>query len=510
MMPRDTLNSMRQASDSSEAVGVLAYGRGGSYRSRLWRFVPRFRIWTWALLLAAVLMGKMFWGSTAVWQPRLIVSSNSRNPFGGLGWGVANWAPSADCKYLAVRIGQTISIYDLRTLHIINSIPMSRDPYVLHLSANARTLLTIDNRDDLLVVDLATGKPTIHIMGRSRLPFGTTVLLAADGTRMAIYSPSGTELWDCAAGRRIVTHPSFRQIRFTRNSLFLCCEDEQRVQFFNATDGSLDSITPLPHAYELNGGLISDIRLDPNPPLPHSVSDYGWFRTNADGSTIAFFENVSASKNLLHVIDRKTGKDRISPMPCGPEPEEIIFMPDGAGLHIIEDTLYQDGYTYVDLATGGTVKRNIPTAQNQFPLESPDSRFVACNGKSGLLILDARALITVATLPGGIEFARNEFSPDGQRLLVNMPNDSLRLYDTTNWEWRSTIRSKDVTDSMFLSTGSILTIQSHDTLTIWSQHRPDAWYGIAALWEFWLAVFAVAAFVVSAICDARRWYRPST
>jgi hypothetical protein len=43
-----------------------------------------------------------------------------------------------------------------------------------------------------------------------------------------------------------------------------------------------------------------------------------------------------------------------------------------------------------------------------------------------------------------------------------------------------------------------------DQLTVWSQVRPEAWWGVTALWQFWLALAATGAFVSSIICDIRR------
>jgi len=61
------------------------------------------------------------------------------------------------------------------------------------------------------------------------------------------------------------------------------------------------------------------------------------------------------------------------------------------------------------------------------------------------------------------------------------------------------------------SDGSLLTISEFPgkaDVQIWTRHRPEAWYGIAVLPQFWLALFAALFCLYRIRADLRLWYHP--
>jgi len=107
---------------------------------------------------------------------------------------------------------------------------------------------------------------------------------------------------------------------------------------------------------------------------------------------------------------------------------------------------------------------------------------------------------------GSFESYQDRVSADGRRLLVSH-NGHLRLldarslkclfefvepFDSFQWE------SLDGGERLFLSA-----VLERDGISIWRRRRPEWWWGVFWLWEFWLTVAFAGLFVWSVVRDRR-------
>ena len=90
----------------------------------------------------------------------------------------------------------------------------------------------------------------------------------------------------------------------------------------------------------------------------------------------------------------------------------------------------------------------------------------------------------------------------------------LSLIDTATWKPTSEIYTGSAESVIWLPNGSFLTTspfgpRATAAVQIWTRHRPEAWYGVAVLPQFWLALCATLFTLARIRADLRRWYHPT-
>jgi len=95
------------------------------------------------------------------------------------------------------------------------------------------------------------------------------------------------------------------------------------------------------------------------------------------------------------------------------------------------------------------------------------------------------------------------FSSDGQRIATSSDDGTVRLWDTEDG-WQIALFEEDrqfvcVHEVVFSPNGQqIASTDSESNIRIWSRRRPEYWWGIAWLPEFWIALLSGGALVVIA------------
>ena len=126
---------------------------------------------------------------------------------------------------------------------------------------------------------------------------------------------------------------------------------------------------------------------------------------------------------------------------------------------------------------------------------------ILLRSESDLEAWDLKAARRVADIPYDGAERRHCFSDDGQRLcLFDESLDALRMISLKNGDELCQIKfSADRVDLQFSPDGQYLSTVSHESntqggfyansdLTLWKRMRPEHWWGVAWLPEFWLTV----------------------
>lgn len=126
---------------------------------------------------------------------------------------------------------------------------------------------------------------------------------------------------------------------------------------------------------------------------------------------------------------------------------------------------------------------------------SPDETRVAIFGvDNNAYIWDLSTGKPVIILSGNEGWVGNvDFSPDGRRAVTSDGNNPLRLWDLETGEILETWEFHR--SATFLSNGDLVT--QGDCVQRWHRRRPEPWWGIAWLPEFWLMVLLGIVFVRS-------------
>ncbi|MCY3017849.1 MAG: WD40 repeat domain-containing protein [Planctomycetota bacterium] len=140
---------------------------------------------------------------------------------------------------------------------------------------------------------------------------------------------------------------------------------------------------------------------------------------------------------------------------------------------------------------------------------SPDQRYIVTvcrDGSARLWQFDRQIVIRTFREQGqwsGIITA--EFSPDGARILTASGCGDCTIWDVMTGGRLAVLRQDaGVQHVSFSSDGSRLAAASRDgKLSVWSRRRPEYWWGLAWLPEFWLTVVLAGAFAWSVWRDRR-------
>ena len=172
--------------------------------------------------------------------------------------------------------------------------------------------------------------------------------------------------------------------------------------------------------------------------------------------------------------------------------EHAIFSPDSRSVAIVVDT----GVLICDVESR-RVKRVLKNRGSIRVLAySPDGKNIASGDdpevwdvESGTKLFELKCDKAVETL---------EYSPDGRLIQTAWSDGAVRIWDAKTGlqcaEFFENTHKKYLNDSEFSPDGQRIVTASHDeTAQIWQRRRPEAWWGVAWLPEFWMAiVFAVA------------------
>ena len=450
--------------------------------------------------MIAVLLGLLFWENAGVWQG--VVIANKTTALQNNWWWKSDFAVSADERYLAINADHKVAIYDRIARKTLLSIPSISDLRQLFFSRDGKVLLTRDQNEVLRLYDVFTGKKRLEMQGKGDSSAQDEGELSPDGSILVANALSGIELWNTNTGCKIASlnGPAIRIASASRwygRPLFITSDSRYIVagvgydfMRFNASDGT----------------FVDDV------PLPDEEANQFLLRTNRNGTTMAYIDWVSPFP--VHVIDRQTGKDRFAPVNSGPTTYYLQVTHDQKGILVGEQPGPRGNcrLTYIDSATGATTSSAACQQFGPWFEESPDSRFLACHDLlGGTVILDTRSLRTLADLPGQFESEQTPFSSEGRRLFLRVGDgNDLAIYDTATWKLLSTLRpGKNTGDVRYISDNTILTIEDDRKLLSWTRRRPEAWYGVAVLWQFWAALIAAGGFLSFAIRDLKRWYHPT-
>jgi WD40 repeat protein len=100
------------------------------------------------------------------------------------------------------------------------------------------------------------------------------------------------------------------------------------------------------------------------------------------------------------------------------------------------------------------------------------------------------------------------FSPDGKQIVTGSHDQTARVWDADTGLECAVLRGHDrQVSAVFLADGNRIATRSYPTTRIWSRRRPEYWWGIAWLPEFWIALIAGGGLLVIA---ARRLRNRST
>lgn len=128
---------------------------------------------------------------------------------------------------------------------------------------------------------------------------------------------------------------------------------------------------------------------------------------------------------------------------------------------------------------------------------------------SALYAWDARTLSLVGQATLGKTPWQALWSPDGQRLLV--VDAAVDVFDRdlkklAAFDLHVPGEPPAVSHIAWLTNDRVLTLSGNGTLRVWQRRRPEAWWGVIELWEFWAAAVVTAWAAWRAVRDLRRWY----
>jgi len=106
-------------------------------------------------------------------------------------------------------------------------------------------------------------------------------------------------------------------------------------------------------------------------------------------------------------------------------------------------------------------------------------------------------------MPEGVIYG-GAFSRDWRRFAAGM-DDAVRIYDSRSGHCLTVIDvpAMDAYEAAFSADGNVLWVWAHDGLSVWRRRRPEWWWGVFYLWEFWLTALFAAIFVWSVVRDRR-------
>ncbi len=209
-------------------------------------------------------------------------------------------------------------------------------------------------------------------------------------------------------------------------------------------------------------------------------------RGHADGVT----DTVFSSDGALLVTASDDGDARLWNTDSG----ERIKVMKGLTKHMRSIALSPDGSLVVTAGFKGYERKGVTAVGKDEVIQVWDLETSSC----------------VAELHGHDKRVWNvSFSPNGGRIVsAGRYDNTTRLWDSRTFECVAVIpHDHAVNDARLSSDGLQLLVASSDkTAKVWSRRRPEAWWGIAWLWEFWVAIFLGALLLLS-LCRDRKYFK---
>ena len=492
------------AKPSVTPARVMDYAPPDPLWTRLRRLIPRFRLLTWLLLPATIALVAWFWQNCGVWTLQEINCAPGEEPE----WS-AVFQPSPDERQVAVGMGHRLRVIEIPTGRcVLDDNTPNGDCRQFVFSRDGRRLVCQDSWHAARLYNMDTGKSLAEF---ACVNLGTGLrglCLTEDGTRLVVWTPTGVALWDAQAGTKLryleprdpISSDRIRDVQVTNDQRMAVVLDTARVSFYRLADGTLDHSCP--------------IRAWTNLAVFH------------DGSAVAAACWVQIGLHWvdqqLHIIDTSTGTDRFPPLPIGTQVSRVEMTRDGNRIVVVDG----GGIRLIDAHTGRLIKMQpahwLGPAGHDFQ-QSPDWQWLVLpvdqrafpgsfTVREAQLIFDARTLDLTAAVPGHPPDVWQPFSHTSRMFLAlprNMLTPDLTVFNGVTWKPESKINAEPRLQNTpllwYRADGTILTAHATD-LNLWRRHRPAAWYGVAVLPQFWLALLALALLTRSVWRDLRWWY----
>ncbi len=211
---------------------------------------------------------------------------------------------------------------------------------VLALSPDGRSLLCETGKNELSLLDAATGEPRLVLeqvpATGKEFAFSYSLAYAPDGTMVAAGLDTGEiVLWDAATGRRRAVLPPH---------IIPAKSDGSGGLAYPATVSSL-AFTPDSKQLLSQGGPIRtwDVATGREVDAAGKLAQIPGFRLalSPDGQTLAVCQGFwddhrHGMAGRIDLWDRMSGK-KLAQLPTQGKPEDLAFLPDGKGLVSLED-----------------------------------------------------------------------------------------------------------------------------------------------------------------------------
>jgi outer membrane protein assembly factor BamB len=456
---------------------VLGYGREESRWRRLRGRIPSVGRGAWGLLALAIALGAWFIHDAPVWSPALI---GKISPF----WnnGDLRMQLSADGKRLAVGAPDGVAVMDMSS---------GQELYNSSVSSWAKFTLSPDG-SRLAGCAFPGGGPMLADIDHQKAIFSGPQAHEGFVRFPPLFSPDGSLVAMYSGGTVVLVNA--------------------RTGLIARSVGNADPglIFPMPHNAAIvsnsSGFLRFEFSLDAGNDRRIPISDPGWFLAQyPDAKTVAYLDSSGA------IFIRDLQNNRQIAGPIAVSPGLCMLETSGDGRLLIAASR-QEIWNF-DAETG-TPRTHVqaPLSQTNDMITSPDGQSVVFDwfaqssaASDQVLLYDARTLRRIGIIDGRLP-SNPAFSPDSHLLAIR-ENSNLSLIDPATGRRVAGIHDGGE-DCAWTPNGSLLTVDWAGDLYRWSPHRPAAWWGVAALASFWLALMAAVACIWRWRVELRRWYRP--
>ena len=175
----------------------------------------------------------------------------------------------------------------------------------------------------------------------------------------------------------------------------------------------------------------------------------------------------------------------------------VMFSPDGRWLAGVNS----NGVLVVDVKSHG--QRQFKSTAYYFAAFafSPDSKRLAAGERGRVDIWDVESGRELSVLNRAAKDCA--FFPTGERLVTVSPKSPACIWNTENGQLLDQIPCYGSRVVGFTKTGDRMAIGADDSISVWSKRRPEYWWGVAWLPEFWLVLISGIVLLWSVWRDRR-------
>jgi WD40 repeat protein len=147
-----------------------------------------------------------------------------------------------------------------------------------------------------------------------------------------------------------------------------------------------------------------------------------------------------------------------------------------------------------------------PDGEQMFAFYSPDgNRIVTPSDKHAVRVWDPNSGRELFSTKGNTRPVYTcRCFPDSSRIVTESLDSSVRIWDMLTGEQLTVLNLKSAGTLALSPDGQRICVGNGNTAYIWSRRRPEYWWGIAWLPEFWLTVLFAGALVWSVWRDRNR------